>query len=150
MTAMLAPEAIAKFWSMVDKSAGPDGCWVWTGSRSYKGYGVFNARVGTRNAHRIAWQLTHGPIASPDIFVCHACDNRPCVKPTHLWLGSCADNMRDASNKGRCEGQAKTHCIRGHPYDEKNTRYAKNGTRRCHACQMMWSDAYRAKEKANA
>lgn len=86
-----------RFWSHVAKS---DGCWLWVGATYANGYG--RIRVGARCvvAHRQAWILTNGAI--PDgLLACHKCDNRPCVRPDHLFLGSHADNVRDMDIKGR-------------------------------------------------
>jgi hypothetical protein len=70
------------------------------------GYGSFRYGGGMKLAHRVVWELTYGPI--PELFdgplgtlVCHHCDNRICVRPDHLFLGSCADNVHDSINKGR-------------------------------------------------
>lgn len=93
-----------RFWRKVDKSAGPDGCWLWTGARSGD-YGQI--RVGRRKAKssRVAWVLSHGPIPEGVGFhgtcVLHSCDNPLCVNPAHLHLGSQADNGRDASTRRR-------------------------------------------------
>jgi hypothetical protein len=82
-----------RFWPKVAKG---DGCWLWTAAKGHKGYGSFEHH----NAHRIAYQLEYGPI--PDgLFVLHRCDNPPCCRPDHLFLGTNADNMRDAFAKGR-------------------------------------------------
>lgn len=90
---------VARFWRWTDKR-GPDDCWIWSGQKSSRGYGVIN--VGGKNtyAHRIAYELSHGVI--PDgMYVCHACDRKLCVNPAHLWIGTTDDNMADMVAKGR-------------------------------------------------
>jgi hypothetical protein len=76
-------------------------CWVWIGGKSSTGYGAFGLRHGQAlGAHRVAWALAHGA-ETGGLFVCHRCDNRVCVRPAHLFLGTHEDNMRDMVEKGR-------------------------------------------------
>lgn len=72
-------------------------CWIWTGPTNNHGYGRFG---GSRYAHRVSYQLAHGPIP-PGMVVLHRCDNPPCVNPDHLSLGTQRDNVRDMVTKGR-------------------------------------------------
>ena len=92
-------EVIARFWSKVDKSPDPDGCWLWTGSTDTAGYGHlgFTTATGKRHvkAHRFVWELEHGPIPK-GLCVLHKppCITRRCVR--HLYLGTYKQNTADA------------------------------------------------------
>ena len=78
----------------------PSGCWEWNGNRNHRGYGKFDINGRRYRAHRVAWERAHGPIP-PGMFVCHHCDNPPCINLTHLFLGTPMDNVHDAMRKGR-------------------------------------------------
>jgi hypothetical protein len=96
-----------------------ESCWEWTGSRNANGYGQFQMKTAGRwapwLAHRVSYWLEKGDV--PDgMCVCHSCDNRACVRPDHLWLGTVADNNRDMSHKGRVRtGVGMEHPSRKHP-----------------------------------
>jgi len=121
-----------RFWEKVDVR-GPDECWPWTRKHNPKGYGQFRKDKMVQ-AHRMAWELTNGPI--PDgLDVLHTCDNPPCCNPHHLFLGTNDDNMRDMNSKGRHGNIKKTHCPYNHPYSGDNLYVAPNGKRQCIMCR---------------
>lgn len=102
----LSERDAVRFWAKVDRRGEGD-CWLWQAStigRPTALYGQFVVTVAPGKqvhlyAHRVAWELTHGPIG--DGVVLHSCDTPKCCNPNHLSLGTQADNMKDAAKKGR-------------------------------------------------
>lgn len=95
-----SPETVQRFWSKVEKGA-VDQCWLWTASRFVSGgYGQFMFERYPHRAHRVSYELTHGPIQQ-GLVVMHVCDNPPCCNPSHLCVGTLSDNSRDAVRKNR-------------------------------------------------
>lgn len=88
-----------RFWAFVQKT---DACWIWQGHRMKNGYGVFGARAGENPlAHRYSWELHHKSPVPEGMNVCHTCDIRHCVNPSHLWIGTQQENQSDMVSKGR-------------------------------------------------
>jgi hypothetical protein len=90
---------VEDFWSRVERGA-KDECWLWRGAKTSKGYGLLRWNGKFTRAHRLAYQLHYGDLPDESC-VCHSCDVRLCCNPSHLWLGSVADNARDMMEKGR-------------------------------------------------
>lgn len=119
-----------RFWAKVTKGAT---CWEHSGAPNVKGYVSVRVNKKLWLAHRYAWTITFGPI--PDgLCVLHSCDNPPCCRPDHLFLGTKATNNADMMVKGRHGWKTRTHCVNGHEWTSENTRIGKRGTRECRAC----------------
>jgi HNH endonuclease len=117
------------------------GCWEWTRVKTPEGYGSIyvGSRVdGTRRiekAHRVVYELAVGPI--PDgLWLDHLCGNRACCNPAHLEPVTARQNSHRSDSPAGINSR-KTHCTRGHRYDEGNTRYDKRGKRYCRACLVL-------------
>jgi len=139
---ILSPPEQDRFWSHVDKNRA-SGCWVWTASTVTAGYGRLRIMTVTgekvlARAHRIAYRLLVGII--PDgMHLDHLCRNHACVNPTHLEVVTAQVNILRGVGLSAANAK-KTHCMRGHPFDEVNTLwYGRH--RQCHTCN-------KAKDKA--
>jgi hypothetical protein len=146
-----------------DRSGGPDSCWPWLGGLDRGGYGKMRDQRRTKGVHRVAYELAVGPI--PDGMtidhLCHTadesclggitCRHRRCINPLHLEPVTPGENTA-RGRSGRTSGahnRRKTHCPKGHPYDEANT--VRTGLRRvCRECSLAWSAAYKRRRRAEA
>lgn len=96
----ISEKLYSRFLSRVNKIS-INGCWDWTGALFSDGYGGFWDTTKTRKAHRWSWEYHNRKIIPSGMLVLHICDNRKCVNPDHLWVGTHDDNMKDMSKKGR-------------------------------------------------
>lgn len=131
-----------RFWEKVDRSAGPNACWIWLASHDRKGYAQFgtpDAR-STLRAHRIAYEFMVGPIPE-GLQLDHLCRNHGCVNPAHLEPVTNREN--------RLRGTALiTHCPQGHPYSTENTYRNPAGHRYCITCRRETYRRYRSRSRA--
>ena len=120
------------------------GCWEWIGNKTRDGYGRVTLGKVEYRVHRVTYTWANGPIPD-DLTLDHLCGNKACANPTHLEPVTIAINL--ARNAGR-----RTHCKRGHVFDEANTYYppGKNGGRHCRACQAAVGRVYQRRRLAEA
>ena len=95
-------DTLKRFWYNVDKLTKNE-CWNWLASKKDRGYGRFVIGAVQEAAHRVSWVIHYGQIPN-DLCICHRCDNPSCVNPSHLFLGTHADNMLDMKLKDRAIG----------------------------------------------
>lgn len=98
-------DRVAVFWSMVDKSAGDNGCWIWRGGKTGMGYGAFLYQDKQWGTHRLAWVLTNGRI-DDSLSICHNCpggDTPLCCNPAHMFVDSHKGNMQDYWSKRKAK-----------------------------------------------
>lgn len=89
-----------RFMSHVQKGSGDNDCWIWTGGCNQQGYGNFRVGIKIEKAHRVSYRLFVGDL-DDNLLVCHTCDNPPCVRPDHLFVGTQSENVEDMFQKGR-------------------------------------------------
>lgn len=117
------------------------GCWEWNGATNNRGYGVvqMGRGIGIALVHRVVYEAFVGPIPE-GLTIDHLCANSTCVNPQHLEAVTKSENVRRQWQAGRADpmrhNREKTHCPRGHPYDDANT-YRNAGRRSCRACMKL-------------
>jgi hypothetical protein len=144
--------AIERFWdkTRISKS----GCWLWTAA-AQKGYGVFHPDPPYPNrvyAHRWAYEQFVGPIPE-GLQLDHLCRVTNCVNPDHLDPCDGRTNRLRGETRRPNNGahnRVKTHCPQGHPYDEPNTGYDRDGSRYCRTCKRLKKRERDARRRATA
>lgn len=121
-----------------------NGCWIYNNDPN--NYGCIRNEGGVLsdklNAHVLSAQLYFDNY-DPSLFVLHKCDVRGCFNPDHLFQGTQSENIQDCVSKGRQKEIRKTHCARGHEFNEVNTKINKRGKRVCQICKKDNDVRYR-------
>lgn len=114
----------------------PEGCWQWEGATS-EGYATLRRKGRTYLVHRLVYEEVTGPIP-PGRQIDHLCRNRSCLNPAHMEVVTPRENTLRGEGV-TAQNARKTHCPRGHPYNEGNTVLRARGGRGCRTCQREWS-----------
>lgn len=96
----MTKDDLAKVIASIAEKSGPTSCWEWPLSRHPLGYGQVYVSGLSQRAHRAAWELLVETIPT-GMYICHRCDNPPCINPSHLYVGTQVENMRDMRERGR-------------------------------------------------
>ncbi|MBC22303.1 MAG: hypothetical protein CMJ32_00095 [Phycisphaerae bacterium] len=127
MTYSRQPRALSdRFWEKVHQK-GSDECWEWTGAVMSNGYGVIKEGSPSRKmitAHRVSAAIHFGPLKPSDV-VCHSCDNRRCVNPDHLRIGTQSENIREAVARGRYVRRRHARVLSDQQADEIRTHLGR-------------------------
>lgn len=122
-----------------------DGCWEWQAAKTKQGYGQFYFNGQMMGAHRASYWLHRGPVPS-GLVIDHLCRNTSCINPSHLEIVTIKENILRGDNPV-ARNARKTHCKRGHLFDENNTLFNKRGGRSCKACIRDWDTTTEQREK---
>jgi hypothetical protein len=139
---------IRNFWAKVQKGKT---CWLWLGSpKGVNRYGQFAINRKIYSAHRVSYMMHFGEIPE-GMCILHTCNNKRCVNPSHIRLGTQIDNMTSAAEDKlfHNHNKNKTHCSNGHEYTNSNTYWYK-GSRCCRTCNRISSTKYKLKEGQRA
>lgn len=133
----------ARFWSKVNVLKKKQ-CWEWVGYVDSTGYGKMSIDNYPHSAHVLSYKYFNGDYGK-GLVIDHVCMNRKCVNPNHLRLVTRRINAIENSNSVSAVNHRKRECIKGHPFDDQNTRYKKNGDRVCRECERAYKRGKRAR-----
>lgn len=133
-------DPVERFLARIKLPAHLHDCWEWEGGCSNTGYGSFGVGDKNTTAHRFSYEHFKGPVPE-GMCICHSCDNRKCVNPRHLWLGTHANNTEDMVKKGRANGAPKKYCLPQGVYKNRKRFGARKGRK--------WLGTYDTPEEAS-
>ena len=137
----LLPE---RFWAKVSPEPN-SGCWLWTATTDWAGYGRIKVAGRMQRSHRIAYEALIGPIPF-GLHIDHLCRVPNCVNPAHLEPVTSKENLR----RGRRRFADRTHCMHGHEYTPENTRHRPGRGRACRTCERIKAQRLRDAKKHDA